>query len=104
MDVCIPNGQHWSVQMRLATGFVRYEDGGLLDRTHRRGFTRVPLAEMFIGAGWRIETALGRRVPAQPPAELLDGIRAIARAGGAEPEQAVADSLVFQYLFRLRPA
>ena len=29
---CIPNGQHWSVQMRLATGLFRYEDSGLLDR------------------------------------------------------------------------
>ena len=100
--VCIPNAQHWSVQMRLATGAFRYEDSGLLDRTHLRWFTRITLFEMFQQAGWRIENAIARRVPATPPPELMEGIRAIARAAGADAEQAVADAEVFQYLFRLR--
>ncbi|MFT3813819.1 MAG: class I SAM-dependent methyltransferase [Acidovorax sp.] len=102
--VCIPNAQHWSVQMRLATGQFRYEDSGLLDRTHLRWFTRVTLIEMFTQAGWQIEHGFSRQLPAQAPQALLDGIRAIAEAAGANGEEAVVDAQAFQYLFRLRPA
>lgn len=101
---CVPNAQHWSVQMRLATGLFRYQDSGLLDRTHVRWFTRVTLVELFTQAGWRIEAALARRLPQAAPPALLDGIRAIARAGGADEDQAVEDATVFQYLFRVVPA
>ena len=101
---CIPNGQHWSVQMRLATGLFRYEDSGLLDRTHVRWFTRITMLEMFQQAGWRVQTGIARRVSATPPAELMHGIRSIARAAGADAEQAAADAEVFQYLFKVVPA
>ena len=101
---CIPNAQHWSVQMRLATGLFRYEDSGLLDRTHVRWFTRVTMIEMFQQAGWRVEGGFSRRLPQQPPAALLEGIRAIAQAGGADADQAADDALVFQYLFKVVPA
>jgi SAM-dependent methyltransferase len=100
---CIPNGQHWSVQMRLATGLFRYEDSGLLDRTHIRWFTRTTMLEMWQQAGWRVETGIARRISATPPAELMHGIRAIARAAGSDPEQAAADAEVFQYLFKVVP-
>jgi trans-aconitate methyltransferase len=102
--VCLPNAQHWSVQMRLATGQFRYEDSGLLDRTHIRWFTRTTMIEMFIQAGWSIETGFSRQLPSQAPQALLDGIRAIAEAAGADGEVAVTDAQAFQYLFRLRPA
>ena len=101
---CIPNGQHWSVQMRLATGAFRYEDSGLLDRTHVRWFTRITMLEMFQQAGWRVDKGIARRIPAAAPPELMQGIRAIARAAGADPDQAAADAEVFQYLFRVVPA
>lgn len=101
---CVPNAQHWSVQMRLATGLFRYEDSGLLDRTHVRWFTRVTLIEMFQQAGWRIETGLARRLPQAAPPALMEGVRAIARAAGADPEQAAEDAGVFQYLLKVRPA
>ncbi len=100
---CIPNAQHWSVQMRLATGLFRYENSGLLDRTHIRWFTRVTMIEMFTQAGWRIDRGLARRLPQKPPGALMEGIRAVAQAGGADPEQAEQDAQVFQYLFRLVP-
>jgi SAM-dependent methyltransferase len=101
---CIPNAQHWSVQMRLATGLFRYEDSGLLDRTHVRWFTRVTMIEMFQQAGWRIETGLSRRLPQAAPEALMDGIRRVARAAGADAEQAAEDASVFQYLFKVVPA
>ena len=101
---CIPNAQHWSVQMRLATGLFRYEDSGLLDRTHIRWFTRVTMIEMFSNYGWRIESGVARRLPQPAPAALLQGIAAIAKAGGADTAQAVEDAQVFQYLFKVVPA
>jgi SAM-dependent methyltransferase len=101
---CIPNAQHWSVQMRLATGLFRYEDSGLLDRTHVRWFTRVTMIEMFMQAGWRIETGLTRRIPQAAPPALMEGIRTVAQAAGANPDQAAEDASVFQYLFKVVPA
>ena len=101
---CIPNAQHWSVQMRLATGLFRYEDSGLLDRTHVRWFTRVTMIELFQQAGWRIESGLSRRLPQAAPAALMDGIRKVAHAAGADAEQAAEDASVFQYLFKVVPA
>jgi SAM-dependent methyltransferase len=101
---CIPNAQHWSVQMRLATGLFRYEDSGLLDRTHVRWFTRVTMLEMFTQAGWQVEHGFSRRLPQPAPTALLAGIRAIAEAAGADGEQALQDAEAFQFLFRLRPA
>ncbi len=44
---CIPNAQHWSVQARLNCGVFRYEDSGLMDRTHIRWFTRTTIEELF---------------------------------------------------------
>ena len=101
---CIPNAQHWSVQMRLATGLFRYEDSGLLDRTHVRWFTRVTMIEMFTQAGWRLETGLARRLPQAAPPALMEGIRATAKAAGADPEQAADDASIFQFLFKVVPA
>lgn len=98
---CIPNAQHWSVQMRLATGEFRYEDSGLLDRTHVRWFTRVTMLEMFTQAGWRVEHGFSRQLPQQAPAPLMAGIQAIAAAAGADPAQAAVDANAFQYLFKL---
>lgn len=101
---CVPNAQHWTVQMRLATGQFRYEDSGLLDRTHLRWFTRVTMIEMFEEAGWRIDAVLAGVLPQQPPPALLEGITAIARAASYDAAKAEEDALAFQYLFRVQPA
>ncbi|WP_157269899.1 class I SAM-dependent methyltransferase [Azohydromonas aeria] len=102
---CIPNAQHWSVQWRLASGQFRYEDNGLMDRTHIRWFTRITMLEMFAAAGWKVEQGLTRNLPASPLQEgVLAGIRSMAQASGFDPETAVRDALPFQYVFKLVPA
>jgi 2-polyprenyl-3-methyl-5-hydroxy-6-metoxy-1,4-benzoquinol methylase len=102
---CIPNAQHWSVQWRLASGQFRYEDSGLLDRTHIRWFTRTTMLEMFAGAGWRMEQGLARFLPASAQQEaMLQGIRALAQSAGLDPETAVRDATPFQYVFKVEPA
>jgi SAM-dependent methyltransferase len=95
---CLPNAQHWSVQLRLACGLFQYEDAGLLDRTHLRWFTRITALELFQTSGYRV--VAGRpRIFAEPQREaFLPAIRALAQAAGADGDQAVADALPLQYV------
>jgi trans-aconitate methyltransferase len=101
---CVPNAQHWSVQMRLATGQFRYEDSGLLDRTHIRWFTRITLLEMFAATGWRVVSGLTRHVPSPLEERALAAVRSMAEAAGTDAAMAMADSRPFQYVFKLQPA
>lgn len=102
---CIPNAQHWSVQWRLATGQFRYEDSGLMDRTHIRWFTRITMLEMFDSTGWKVTQGMTRNLPPSPYQEgVLAGIRAMAQSSGFDPDLAVQDALPFQYVFKVVPA
>ncbi len=101
---CIPNAQHWSVQARLSKGAFRYEDSGLLDRTHIRWFTRRTIIELFSGSGYQIEEMGGRVFPeGEPRDRAMPAIRALAQAGGEDPDVAEQDALPLQYLVRARP-
>ncbi len=101
---CIPNAQHWSVQWRLASGQFRYEDNGLMDRTHIRWFTRLTMLEMFHNAGWAMETGMSRNLSAPQQAQALNAVRAFASHMGLDPELAAQDATPYQYVFRLHPA
>ena len=101
---CIPNAQHWSVQLRLATGRFLYEDSGLLDRTHIRWFTRITMINMFQTSGWSIERAISRNISAPQQEQALRAISAMAEIGGFDPELAVQDATPFQYIFKVVPA
>jgi 2-polyprenyl-3-methyl-5-hydroxy-6-metoxy-1,4-benzoquinol methylase len=100
---CIPNAQHWSVQWRLASGQFRYEDNGLMDRTHIRWFTRLTMLEMFQSTGWSLETGMSRNLASPHQAQALNAIRAFAGAMGLDPELAAQDATPYQYVFRVRP-
>lgn len=103
--ICIPNAQHWGVQQRLLSGQFRYEDSGLMDRTHLRWFTRITLLEMFQETGWAVAQGFARTLPVAPQQPfVLEGIRAFAQACGLDAEMAVNDALPFQYIFKLMPA
>ena len=102
--VCLPNAQNWSVQQCLASGQFRYQDAGLMDRTHLRWFTRITLLEMLQGCGWTVQAGLSRNLPPAPRQEaVLHAIRGLAIAGGFDPEQAAADAIPFQYVFKCAP-
>lgn len=97
---CIPNAQHWSVQVRLNTGLFFYEKAGLMDRTHLRWFTRATMIDLFKNAGFRVETGVPR-VFNEPGREQVDAaIRLLAQSVGADPDQAVRDAAPLQYVFR----
>lgn len=99
---CIPNAQHWSVQLKLASGSLFYEDSGLLDRTHIRWFTRISIMKMFLDAGWTIDTALSRNLSVENQEKYLSAIGLMAEKAGLDPEMAMRDAQPFQYLFRVK--
>ena len=99
---CIPNSQHWSLQARLNCGQFRYEDVGLLDRTHLRFFTRTTMIEMFESTGFRIVEG-NPRVFEQPTIEVLEAVKMMAIAIGADPDQAANDAIPLQYVIRAVP-
>jgi len=102
--VCLPNAQHWSVQRNLASGHFRYQDSGLMDRTHLRWFTRITLLEMLQITGWQVEIGITRNLPPSAQQEvILEALRGFAVAGGFDPEQAVLDAIPFQYVFKCVP-
>src|SRR5262249_5164258 len=51
---CIPNVQHWSLLVELLRGRWRYQDEGLLDRTHLRFFTREGALDLMSRAGLEV--------------------------------------------------
>jgi len=101
---CIPNAQHWSVQVRLNCGAFRYEDYGLLDRTHLRWFTRKTAEELFHTSGFDVVEAGGRIVPQQHTEQGLAAVKAMAQASGADVEQAIDDAIPIQWIIRAAPS
>jgi 2-polyprenyl-3-methyl-5-hydroxy-6-metoxy-1,4-benzoquinol methylase len=92
---CIPNMQHWSIQLKLNSGMLQYESKGLLDKTHLRWFTRITIFELFETAGFRIVEGT-TRVLGVDNDKMLEAIKSTAIAIGADPDQAVIDATAFQ--------
>lgn len=100
---CIPNAQHWSLQAKLSIGDFRYEDTGLLDRTHLRFFSRQTILEMFNDAGFTV-TACIPRIFHEPPRErFLPVIEQLAKLAGANPQTSVDDAMPLQYVVSAAP-
>ena len=101
----IPNAQHWSIQRYLNRGDLMYKEIGLMDRTHIRWFTRITISELFGVTGFKIVEGGGIIVDELPEQRAtLEGIRALARVAGTDPEEAVADATPFQWIVRAMPA
>lgn len=101
---CINNAQHWSLLAKLSVGDFRYQDGGLLDRSHRRWFTRATILELFNNAGFRIVGGHSRIFDEPGYAAALPAIQLMARSFGADPELAANDSRATQYVIHAMPA
>jgi 2-polyprenyl-3-methyl-5-hydroxy-6-metoxy-1,4-benzoquinol methylase len=100
---CIPNAQHWSLQARLSIGDFRYEDAGLLDRTHLRFFTRQTIEEMFDQAGFKIGHITPRVFPHPSTDAVMPVIRKMAQLLGADPAIAEQDAKPLQYVVHAVP-
>jgi 2-polyprenyl-3-methyl-5-hydroxy-6-metoxy-1,4-benzoquinol methylase len=53
--VSVPNVAHWRSRVQLARGRWRYEDTGLLDRTHLHFFTRDTVVDLVRDGGLVVE-------------------------------------------------
>jgi 2-polyprenyl-3-methyl-5-hydroxy-6-metoxy-1,4-benzoquinol methylase len=53
--VALPNVLQWRQRLAFVRGNFRYEDGGLMDRTHLRFFDWSTATELIESAGWRIK-------------------------------------------------
>jgi len=100
---CIPNAQNWSLVGNLAIGNFRYQDSGLLDKTHLRWFTRQTMFELFEGAGFTVESVTSRIKDDPNNIPFLSLIREIAKFAGTDVETAARDSVPFQYVFKVKP-
>jgi 2-polyprenyl-3-methyl-5-hydroxy-6-metoxy-1,4-benzoquinol methylase len=78
----------------LARGRWRYEDSGLLDRTHLRFFTRTEIHELYASAGLVIERIEVNRDRYRPALRVL----------AAVPTLLVPDLSVCQFIVRGRAA
>jgi len=95
---CIPNAQHWSLQVQLATGNFRYQDSGLLDRTHLRWFTRTTAIELFQDTGYKITAGFPRIFQEPHREKFLPYIGMLAESAGYLAKQAIEDALPLQYV------
>lgn len=100
---CVPNAQHWSMQIKLNCGQFRYQDQGLMDRTHIRWFTRITMIEMFASSGYKIIEGVPRIFDEPNREKILPSIRDMALASGADPEQAVKDAIPLQWVVKAVP-
>jgi 2-polyprenyl-3-methyl-5-hydroxy-6-metoxy-1,4-benzoquinol methylase len=89
----LPNLRSIDVIWQLAVhGDFRYEDYGILDRTHLRFFTRRTMVEMFVDCGFEVESIVPINLP-------MSGKRGfLRRAGMGRLDELVA----LQYAIKAR--
>ncbi|MCC6798228.1 MAG: glycosyltransferase [Candidatus Hydrogenedentes bacterium] len=98
--ISIPNIRFWQQVMMLANGRWKYEDAGIMDRTHLRFFCAPDLAEMIANAG--LELIKLQPLSMWPASELPRDMNNCLRLGkcllGPLDDAEYQDLLVYQYL------
>jgi precorrin-6B methylase 2 len=97
---CIPNVQHLSVLVGLMRGQFRYQDEGLLDRTHLRFFTLEGVRELMSSAGLVLYD-VQPRISAGPGHDKLRELLApVLAAIGVDAAQFARQTAAIQYVAR----
>ena len=91
------------MQVKLSIGDFRYQDSGLLDRTHLRWFTRQTLVELFGVTGFKLTVCAPRVFNEPARASFLPLIGNLAQAAGLDADTAIKDALPLQYVVRATP-
>lgn len=99
----IPNAQHWTIQAKLCIGDFRYEDVGLLHKSHLRWFTRATILELFQRAGFQVVQGYPVIHSSIENPTLIAAIRQFAESVGANPDVAFEDSQAMQYIVKAVP-
>ena len=89
--------------MKLNIGEFRYEESGLLDKTHLRWFTRKTLIELFSDTGFHI-LEIHPRIFNEPGRDrFLALLKGIAEKAGVNADEAINDALPMQYIVLAKP-
>lgn len=91
------------MQLRLNIGEFRYEESGLLDKTHLRFFTKQTIFEIFNETGFGITKIVPRIFPEPMRERFLPVIENFARLAEVDPKNSVADARPLQYVVRAVP-
>ena len=98
--ISIPNVRHWSVVRGLLEGNWKYEEAGILDKTHLRFFTRQSFEEMLLQNGFKPleiqSTSIGME---KAPDKVLRSLR----DAGLKTDTLKAESEAYQYLYVIEP-
>jgi len=100
---CVPNAQHWSLQVKLNIGDFRYVESGLLDKTHLRWFTRQTLIELFADTGFVVRDIQPRIFDEPQREDFIALLKRISKRAGVNPEEAGKDAAPFQYVLIATP-
>ena len=100
---CIPNVQHWTILRALLAGSWRYEDEGLLDRTHLRFFTLEGIQHLLAAAGLvaidvRVREATG--LPGEAFGDFQKLMGPVVQSLGLDRERFAAKTAAVQYVVR----
>lgn len=99
----LPNAQHWSLQLRLCIGDIRYGDSGLLSASQRRWFSRGTMFALFQEAGLQIVAGMPVvRNPLNNP-QLEAALRQMAACVGADPQLVFDDAQPELYVIKAVP-
>jgi precorrin-6B methylase 2 len=97
---CIPNVQHMSVLVGLLRGQFRYQDEGLLDRTHLRFFTLEGVRELFASAGLELYDVQPRISAGPSHQKLRELLAPVLAALGVDAAQFARQTASIQYVAR----
>jgi SAM-dependent methyltransferase len=92
----IPNIMHVSVMRDLLNGRFRYQDAGILDRTHLRFFTLSEIDGLFAGAGYGSRSYTATTVPiTDADLVLVDALKELSTINTSDQFR------VYQYLVKV---
>ena len=92
----IPNIMHVSVMRDLLNGRFRYQDAGILDRTHLRFFTLTEIDSLFAGAGYGARSYTATTVPvSDEDLRLVDALKGLSTTNTSD------QFLAYQYLVKV---
>ena len=89
--------------MKLNIGEFRYEQSGLLDKTHLRWLTRKTLIELFHSTGFDTVEIRPRIFNEPVRDEFLALLKGIAQKAGVNSDEAINDALPMQYIVLAKP-
>lgn len=95
----IPNIMHIGVMRNLLNGRFKYEEAGILDKTHLRFFTLAEIDELFKNTGYIINSINGVAFPAtKEDEEFIDGL---CKLGNVNLKQQFN---IYQYILKISKA